>query len=123
MPTGPKGEKRPADVIGNAVKVMRIATVRSRRTTARKIPKTRYYVKGVLFGVAAALPVFRRQGFGHFINIVSTAGLRVAPQGVYAATKNAMRTLTEALRQEAGARLRVTGISPGFVHTELASSV
>jgi hypothetical protein len=26
MPTGPKGEKRPADVIGNAVKVMRIAT-------------------------------------------------------------------------------------------------
>jgi NADP-dependent 3-hydroxy acid dehydrogenase YdfG len=31
--------------------------------------------KGVLFGVAAALPVFRRQGFGHFINIVSTAGL------------------------------------------------
>lgn len=26
MPTGPKGQKRPADVIGNAVKVMRIAT-------------------------------------------------------------------------------------------------
>jgi len=26
LPTGPKGEKRPADVIGNAVKVMRIAT-------------------------------------------------------------------------------------------------
>ncbi|MGE0769208.1 MAG: RNA-binding protein, partial [Hyphomicrobiaceae bacterium] len=26
MPKGPKGEKRPADVIGNAVKVMRIAT-------------------------------------------------------------------------------------------------
>jgi NADP-dependent 3-hydroxy acid dehydrogenase YdfG len=80
--------------------------------------------KGVLFGVAAALPVFRRQGFGHFINIVSTAGLRIVPlQGVYAATKNAVRTLTEALRQEAGASLRVTGISPGFVHTELASSM
>jgi NADP-dependent 3-hydroxy acid dehydrogenase YdfG len=81
-------------------------------------------IKGVLFGVAAALPVFRRQGFGHFINIVSTASLRIAPlQGVYAATKNAVRTLTEALRQEAGASLRVTGVSPGFVHTELASSM
>jgi NADP-dependent 3-hydroxy acid dehydrogenase YdfG len=81
-------------------------------------------IKGVLFGVAAALPVFRRQGFGHFINIVSTVGLRIVPlQGVYAATKNAVRTLTEALRQEAGASLRVTGVSPGFVHTELANSM
>jgi NADP-dependent 3-hydroxy acid dehydrogenase YdfG len=81
-------------------------------------------IKGVLFGVAAALPVFRRQGFGHFINIVSTAGLRIVPlQGVYAATKNAVRTLTEALRQEAGPSLRVTGISPGFVQTELANSM
>ena len=33
MPTGPKGERRPADVIGNAVKVMRIATVRHYRPT------------------------------------------------------------------------------------------
>jgi NADP-dependent 3-hydroxy acid dehydrogenase YdfG len=81
-------------------------------------------IKGVLFGVAAALPVFRRQGFGHFINIVSTAGLRIVPvQGVYAATKNAVRTLTEALRQEAGPSLRVTGISPGFVQTELSNSM
>jgi NADP-dependent 3-hydroxy acid dehydrogenase YdfG len=81
-------------------------------------------IKGVLYGIAAALPVFRRQGFGHFINIVSTAGLRITPlQGVYAATKNAVRTLTEALRQEAGASLRVTGVSPGFVHTELANSM
>jgi NADP-dependent 3-hydroxy acid dehydrogenase YdfG len=44
-------------------------------------------------------------------------------QGVYAATKNAVRTLTEALRQEAGASLRVTGISPGFIRSELASSM
>jgi NADP-dependent 3-hydroxy acid dehydrogenase YdfG len=81
-------------------------------------------IKGVLFGVAAALPVFRRQGFGHFIHIVSTSGLKIVPlQGVYAATKNAVRTLTEALRQEAGASLRVTGISPGFVQTELANSM
>jgi NADP-dependent 3-hydroxy acid dehydrogenase YdfG len=81
-------------------------------------------IKGVLFGVAAALPVFRRQGFGHFIHIVSTSGLKIVPlQGVYAATKNAVRTLTEALRQEAGASLRVSGISPGFVQTELANSM
>jgi len=80
-------------------------------------------IRGVLYGIAAALPVFRRQGRGHVINIVSTAGLRIVPaQGVYAATKNAVRTLTEALRQEAGPTLRVTEVSPGFVATEFASS-
>jgi NADP-dependent 3-hydroxy acid dehydrogenase YdfG len=80
-------------------------------------------IRGVLYGIAAALPVFRRQGSGHVINIVSTAGLRIVPaQGVYAATKNAVRTLTEALRQEAGPTLRVTEVSPGFVATEFASS-
>ena len=80
-------------------------------------------IRGVLYGIAAALPVFRRQGSGHVVNIVSTAGLRIVPaQGVYAATKNAVRTLTEALRQEAGPTLRVTEVSPGFVATEFASS-
>ncbi|MEU1091956.1 SDR family oxidoreductase [Streptomyces sp. NPDC005877] len=78
-------------------------------------------VKGVLYGIAAALPVFRAQGGGHFVNTVSTAGLRVVPlQGVYAATKNAVRTLSEGLRQEAGADLRVTLISPGVTRTEFA---
>ena len=81
-------------------------------------------VKGVLYGIAAALPVFRRQASGHFINIVSTAGLKIVPtQGVYAASKNAVRTITEALRQEAGPKLRVTGISPGFVRTGLGDSM
>jgi NADP-dependent 3-hydroxy acid dehydrogenase YdfG len=81
-------------------------------------------IKGVLYGVAAALPVFRRQGFGHFVHVVSTAGLKIVPtMGVYAATKNAVRTLTEALRQEAGPSLRVTGVSPGFVRTELGDSM
>ena len=81
-------------------------------------------IKGVLYGIAAALPVFRQQGTGHFINVVSTAGLKIVPsQGVYAATKNAVRTITEALRQEAGDRLRVTGISPGFVRTDFADSM
>jgi NADP-dependent 3-hydroxy acid dehydrogenase YdfG len=81
-------------------------------------------IKGVLYGIAAALPLFRRQGSGHFVHVISTAGLRIAPlQGVYAATKNAVRTLTEALRQEAGETLRVTSVSPGFVHTDFADSM
>lgn len=81
-------------------------------------------IKGVLYGIAAALPVFRQQGFGHFINIVSTAGLKVVPmQAVYAGTKNAVRTISEGLRQEAGDKLRVTVISPGFVHTDFAESM
>jgi NADP-dependent 3-hydroxy acid dehydrogenase YdfG len=80
--------------------------------------------KGVLYGIAAALPVFRKQGFGHFVTVVSTAGLKIVPmQSVYAATKNAVRTLSEGLRQEAGANLRVTAVSPGFVHTDFADSM
>jgi len=81
-------------------------------------------IKGVLYGIAAALPVFRRQGSGHFVHVISTSGLKIVPlQGVYAATKNAVRTLTEALRQEAGDTLRVTSVSPGFVHTDFADSM
>jgi NADP-dependent 3-hydroxy acid dehydrogenase YdfG len=81
-------------------------------------------LKGVLYGIAAALPVFRRQGFGHFVNVISTAGIQITPtMAVYAGTKNAVRTITEGLRQEAGDKLRVTGISPGFVNTNLADSM
>tara|TARA_R110002020_G_scaffold134252_22_gene299695 strand:+ start:620 stop:1363 length:744 start_codon:yes stop_codon:yes gene_type:complete len=81
-------------------------------------------LRGPLYGIAEALPVFRRQKAGHFINIVSTAGLVVSPQmAVYAATKNALRTVGEGLRAESGPHLRVTNISPGFVQTEFASSM
>jgi NADP-dependent 3-hydroxy acid dehydrogenase YdfG len=81
-------------------------------------------IRGVLYGIAAALPVFRKQGFGHFVNVISTAGLKIVPlQGVYAGTKNAVRTLSEALRQEAGDKLRVTGVSPGFIYTDFANSI
>jgi NADP-dependent 3-hydroxy acid dehydrogenase YdfG len=80
-------------------------------------------LNGFLYGIAAALPVFRRQGFGHFVTTISTAGLRVVPnQSIYAGTKNAVRTIHEGLRQEAGPKLRVTGVSPGFVRTELATA-
>jgi len=81
-------------------------------------------LKGVLYGIAAALPVFRKQNSGHIINIISTSGIKIVPmQGVYAGTKNAVRTISEALRQEAGANLRVTGISPGVVQTGLADNM
>ena len=81
-------------------------------------------LKGTLYGIAAALPIFRKQGFGHFINTLSTSGLKIVPlQSVYAGTKNAVRAITEGLRQEAGDKLRVTIISPGFVHTDFADAM
>ena len=82
-------------------------------------------LRGVLHGIAAALPVFQRQGHGHFVTTVSTAGLRIIPDmGVYAATKNAVRTVLETLRQEStDGAVRTTSISPGFVRTELDGSI
>lgn len=76
-------------------------------------------LKGVLNGIAAALPVFRAQGSGHFVHTASTAAYKVVPgQAVYAATKTAVKALTEGLRQEAGPTLRVTLVSPGATDTE-----
>jgi NADP-dependent 3-hydroxy acid dehydrogenase YdfG len=82
-------------------------------------------LRGVLHGIAGALPVFRRQGQGHFVTTVSTSGLKIVPaQAVYAGTKNAVRTLLEALRQEStDGALRTTSISPGYVHTELVDHI
>jgi NADP-dependent 3-hydroxy acid dehydrogenase YdfG len=81
-------------------------------------------IKGVLYGIAAALPVFRRQGTGHFVNMASTAAYRTVPnQAVYSGTKVAVRAISEGLRQEAGDRLRVTVVSPGFVRTDFIDTV
>lgn len=81
-------------------------------------------VRGVLHGIAAALPVFGRQESGHIINVVSTAGLLIVPtMGVYAATKNAVRSISEALRQESGPHIRVTEVSPGMVQSELLDTI
>ena len=81
-------------------------------------------LKGVLYGIAAALPVFRRQGSGHFINMASTAAYSTVPnQAVYSATKFAVRALSEGLRKEGGDKLRVTVVSPGFVRTNFAERV
>lgn len=77
-------------------------------------------LRGVLYGIAAAMPVFQRQGSGHFVTIVSTAGLKIVPtMAGYAATKNAIRTFMETLRQEStDGVIRTTSISPGYVRTE-----
>lgn len=78
-------------------------------------------LKSVLYGIAAALPVFRQQGSGHFVNVASTSAFRIVPnQSVYAATKIAVRALSEGLRQEAGDKLRVTILSPGMTRTNAA---
>jgi len=82
-------------------------------------------LRGMLNGVAAALPVFRQQGSGHLVSIVSVAGLSVSPSmAVYAATKNAVRTVHEGLRTEStDGVVRTTAISPGYVRTDLADSM
>ena len=82
-------------------------------------------IKGVLYGIAAALPHMKRQKAGHFINVSSVAGHRVGPGfAVYAATKYAVRALSEGLRQEVKPyNIRTTVISPGAVATELPNTV
>lgn len=78
-------------------------------------------VKGVLYGIAAALPQFRKQNSGHFINIASVAGLKVFSPGgtVYSGTKFAVRAISEGLRHEVGGSIRTTTIEPGAVDSEL----
>lgn len=81
-------------------------------------------LKGVLYGMATAVPVFRQQQSGHIVNIISTSGIKIVPmQGVYAGTKNAVRTVAEAFRQESDGKIRITGISPGFVKTDFADHI
>jgi NADP-dependent 3-hydroxy acid dehydrogenase YdfG len=81
-------------------------------------------LKGVLYGMAAAIPIFKQQQSGHIVNIISTSGIKIVPmQGVYAGTKNAIRTIAEAFRQESDGNIRITGISPGFVKTDFANHI
>jgi NADP-dependent 3-hydroxy acid dehydrogenase YdfG len=82
-------------------------------------------IKGVLYGIAAALPYMKQQKTGHFINVSSVAGHKVGPGfAVYSATKYAVRALSEGLRQEVKPyNIRTTVISPGAVATELPNTV
>ena len=82
-------------------------------------------IKGVLYGIAAALPHMKQQKAGHIINVSSVAGHKVTPNGaVYCATKHAVRALSEGLRVEVKPyNIRTTIISPGAVATELPDSI
>jgi NADP-dependent 3-hydroxy acid dehydrogenase YdfG len=81
-------------------------------------------IKGVLYGIAAALPHMQRQRSGHIINVSSVAGHKVRAGGaVYSATKHAVRALSEGLRQEVKPyNIRTTIISPGVVVSELPNT-
>ncbi|MFJ6479646.1 MULTISPECIES: SDR family oxidoreductase [unclassified Streptomyces] len=81
-------------------------------------------VKGVLHGIAAALPVMRAGGGGHFVNVASVGAYEVSPTAaVYCATKFAVRALSEGLRQESDGTVRVTLVSPGVTESELAEGI
>jgi NADP-dependent 3-hydroxy acid dehydrogenase YdfG len=81
-------------------------------------------VRGVLHGIAAALPSMREQGGGHFVNIASVGAHEVSPTAaVYCATKFAVRAISEGLRQESNGDIRVSVISPGVTESELADSI
>jgi len=81
-------------------------------------------VRGLLNGIAAALPQFQRQGHGHFVTVASVGAHEVVPTAaVYCATKHAAWAITEGLRQELDPAIRVTTVSPGVVESELAQSI
>jgi NADP-dependent 3-hydroxy acid dehydrogenase YdfG len=81
-------------------------------------------IRGVLHGIAAGLPLMKKQGSGQFINLSSIGGHSVVPTAaVYCATKFAVMAISEGLRQEVGSDIRVTVISPGVTESELAESI
>lgn len=81
-------------------------------------------IKGVLYGVAAVMPIMKAQKSGHIINLSSVAGHKVFPGGVvYCATKFAVKAISEGIRLESDGEIRSTNISPGAVATELTSTI
>lgn len=81
-------------------------------------------VKGVLWSIAAALPIFREQGSGHFIAVASTAARKIVPNmAVYSGTKAAVVAICDGLRQELAGDLRVTTLTPGFTATGFADHI
>ena len=112
------------DVIVNDAGIMPIAPIEALKVEEwdRQIDVN---IKGVLYGVAAALPQMQKQKSGHIINLASVFGIKVFAPGatVYCATKAAVRALTEGLRMELHSQnIRCTMVSPGAVATELPES-
>ena len=81
-------------------------------------------IKGVLYNIAAVMPVMLQQESGHIINLSSVAGHKVFPGGtVYCATKFAVKAISEGIRAESDGKIRSTNISPGAVDTELTNTI
>ncbi|PGH47254.1 SDR family oxidoreductase [Streptomyces sp. Ru87] len=111
------------DVLVNNAGVMPLSKLEALRTDEwnRMIDVN---VRGVLHGIAAALPVMRAQHHGQFVNVASIGAHQVSPTAaVYCATKYAVWAISEGLRQEVGGDIRVTTISPGVTESELAESI
>ncbi|MEU5536845.1 SDR family oxidoreductase [Streptomyces sp. NPDC020362] len=111
------------DVVVNNAGVMPLSPLEALRTEEwdRMIDVN---VRGVLHGIAAAVPVMRAQGGGHFVNIASVGAYEVSPTAaVYCATKFAVRAISEGLRQESDGTIRVSLVSPGVTESELADSI
>jgi NADP-dependent 3-hydroxy acid dehydrogenase YdfG len=81
-------------------------------------------IRGVLHGIAAALPHFKQVKSGQFINVSSIGGrIAIATGAVYCGTKFAVHAISDALRQEVGGDIRVTIVAPGVVESELAHTI
>lgn len=111
------------DVLVNNAGVMPLS-----KLEARKVDEWNQMIdvniRGVLHGIAAALPLMQEQRSGQIINMASIGAYTVSPTAaVYCATKFAVAAITEGLRQEVGADIRVTLVSPGVVESELAESI
>jgi len=111
------------DVLVNNAGIMPLS-----RLTDRKVADWEQMIdvniKGVLYGIAAALPVFEKQQCGQFINVTSGADRTVAPaSAVYSGTKFAVRAISDGLRMEVDQNIRVTVIAPGATSTELVNTI
>jgi NADP-dependent 3-hydroxy acid dehydrogenase YdfG len=81
-------------------------------------------IRGVLHGIAAVLPSMQQRRSGQIINVASIGAYKpIATGAVYCATKAAVVSLSEALRQEVGADIRVTVVSPGVTESDLAETI
>ena len=112
----------PIDVLVNNAGVMPLSPL-----SALKVDEWDWMIdvniRGVLHGIAAVLPRMEAQGHGHIINVSSVGGFVVQPTAaVYAATKFAVRAISEGLRKESD-RIRCTCIYPGVVTSELADTI
>ncbi|MFD9722694.1 SDR family oxidoreductase [Streptomyces sp. NPDC059072] len=111
------------DVLVNNAGIMPLSPLEEARTREwdRMIDVN---LRGVLHGIAAALPVMRAQGGGHIVNVASVGAYEVVPTAaVYCATKFAVRAISEGLRKESAGDVRVTVVSPGVTASELADHI